>query len=63
VSPTDINITLQTPPHTTLRVDLASLGTPSNDHISIDNKSSTADQVENGFVVLPSGKHTVHIER
>ena len=63
VSPAEIKITLQTPSHTTVRVDLASLGTPSNDDISINNKPPSANQVKNGFLVLPTGRHTVHAER
>lgn len=63
VSPAEFKITLQTPPATTVRVDLASLGEPSDDRISINNGPPSPDRVKDGFIVLPPGDHTVLIKR
>lgn len=63
ISLEEFKITLQTPPDTTVRVDLTSLGMPSKDRISVNNKPASADQVKDGFIVLPSGNYTVIVNR
>ncbi|MCK5173549.1 MAG: hypothetical protein KAR47_09160, partial [Planctomycetes bacterium] len=63
VSPSKFKIVLQIPPHTTVKIDLASLAMPSRDRISINNKPASAKQIKDGFIVLPSGNYTVNVTR
>ena len=63
ITPTEFKITLQTPPATTVRVDLASLTLPSPDRISLNGERPSPDQVKDGFIVIPPGDHTLRIKR
>lgn len=63
VGPSGYEITLRTPRATTVRVDLASLASPSQDHLLINNRPPFPDQIKDGFLVIPSGDHTVYIRR
>ncbi|MCP4781931.1 MAG: hypothetical protein GY903_06660 [Fuerstiella sp.] len=63
VSPAEFRITLQSPAGTSVKVDLASLGSPTQDRISINNKPTSAQQVNDGYIVLPPGNHVVRVKR
>jgi hypothetical protein len=63
VSPAHFVLTLQTPPETTVRLDLASFGTPSLDSVLINGGSPSREWIKDGFVVLPPGRQTVRILR
>ncbi len=63
VSSTQFAVTVQVPPETTLRIDLASVGTPPPARLAIDDRPAASEQIRNGFLVLPSGRHSVRILR
>ena len=63
ITPAEYRILLHTPPAITVRVDLASLGSPPQDRISIDDKTPSIDQTEDGCLVVPPGNHAVRIVR
>ena len=63
VSSSDFGITLRIPPGTTVRVDLASLATPPQDRISINDKPLSPNQLKDGFLAISSGDHAVRIKR
>ncbi|TWU30857.1 alpha-L-rhamnosidase-related protein [Novipirellula artificiosorum] len=63
IRPVEYQITVQVPPATHLRVDLSSLGLPARDRITINNLPATLDQIEDGFLNVSPGDHTVRIDR
>jgi hypothetical protein len=63
ISSAEIRIKLRTPPSTTVRVDLTSLGISSQSDISINGRPTGSGQVKDGFLAIPGGRHTLHIKR
>ncbi len=59
----EITITLQVPLATTVYLDLASLGRPPLDRISIDDHPPARDQPKAGFLTLPVGSCRVRVQR
>lgn len=63
VSPCEYAIKLNTPPGMTLRVDLASLGKPARDRISLNEKTPLPAQMTGNFIVFPPGNSTLRVQR
>lgn len=63
ISPTEFKIALYTPPATTVKVDLASLGEPGPDRIVVNGKAVSPARVKDGFLGIPPGNYTVRIRR
>ncbi len=63
ISPAEFEISLKIPPATTVRVDLASLGMPSPAQITLDGKPISPSHVENAFLAISAGDHTLQVNR
>jgi hypothetical protein len=63
ITSSEIEISLQTPENTTVRVDLASLRAPTADHILLDDKPISPRQLRDGFLVVTEGDHTVRVKQ
>ncbi|TWT78889.1 Bacterial alpha-L-rhamnosidase [Planctomycetes bacterium CA13] len=62
-SSAEFRLTLGVPAGTTARVDLASLERPPHNRISLNTRPASHDQIKNGFLILPPGKHNVIVKR
>lgn len=63
ISPAEFRITVVTPPGTTVRLDLASVGPPRSAGISINGRPVSRDHVAQELLVLPSGRSLVRVAR
>jgi len=63
ITPSEIEISLQVPTNTTVRVDLSSLKVNSSDDILLDGEPASPQQLKDGFLIISRGDHTVRIER
>ncbi len=63
VGPAAIEITVATPTNTRVRIDLASLGMPTVDQLTINGDPVSAEQIEDGSIILLSGNNTVLVEQ
>ncbi len=63
ITPSEFEISLQVPTNTTVRVDLASLKVTSPDHILRDGELVSPQPLQDGFLNIPEGDHTVRVKR
>ncbi len=63
ITPSEFAISLQVPKNTTVRVDLASLQVTSSGPILLDGKPSSRRLLQDGFLKLSEGDHTVLVKR
>ena len=63
ITPSEFEISLQVPKNTTLRVDLASLEVTSSGHILLDGKPTSGQLLQDGFLEISEGDHTVRVKR
>jgi hypothetical protein len=63
IRPAEFQIGLGVPPATTVRLDLASLGLPTLDRITIDGKVPSGEQLSDGLLAISPGNHRIRIQR
>jgi len=61
VIPAELNLDVNVPRSTIVKVDIAALAVPSLDRIQINSKPLSIEQVENGFIILRSGKYGIQV--
>jgi len=63
IRPAEFQIRLGVPPATTVRLDLASLNSPTLAQITIDGKAASDKQLGDGLLAIPSGNHQIRVRR